>query len=369
MRIAICPDKFKGSLSALKVAEALEAGFREVYPDAEYHLVPIADGGEGTAELFVQVLGGEWRQVTTSDALGRPIEASYVWLPSSKTAVIEMSAAAGLWRLAETELAPLAASTRGVGEMIRHAADEGATTILVGLGGSATNDSGAGMAAALGWRFQDQEGREVDPVPENFSKIVRILPPAMPFPAQVRGLCDVRNPLLGPEGATHVYGPQKGATPDLVERLEDALAHFADVCARDVGADFRTVPGSGAAGGLGFGLLTFAQAEIVSGFDAVEELLSLREQIAAADLVLTGEGRIDRQSLQGKGPAEIARLAQAHGKPVLAFAGSAEDAGGLFDAIIPIADGPLTLDESRRRAAELLRQAAERTARLLKIAL
>ena len=369
MRIAICPDKFKGSLSALKVAEALEEGFRTVYPEAEYHLVPIADGGEGTAELFVQALGGEWRQVATSDALGRPVEATYVWLPATKTAVIEMSAAAGLWRLTEPELAPLAASTRGVGEMIRRAVEEGATTVLVGLGGSATNDAGAGMAAALGWRFLDQDGREADPVPENFAAIARVIPPATPLKAKVRGLCDVRNPLLGPEGATHVYGPQKGATPDLVERLEEALAHLAEVCARDLGTDFRTQPGSGAAGGLGFGLVTFCGAEIVSGFDAVEELLSLKEQIAAADLVLTGEGRIDRQSLHGKGPAEIARLAQAHGKPVLAFAGAAEDAGGLFDAIIPIADGPLTLDESRRRAAELLRQAAERTARLLKIAL
>jgi glycerate kinase len=256
-----------------------------------------------------------------------------------------------------------------VGEIILAAVALGAKTVFVGLGGSATNDAGAGMAAALSWRFLGADGGEVDPIPANFPKIARILPPATPLEVNVRGLCDVRNPLLGPEGATRVYGPQKGATPEIADQLERALGHIADICARDLEQDFRTVPGSGAAGGLGFGLLTFGEAEIVSGFDAVDDLLGLQTQIAAADLVLTGEGRIDSQSLQGKGPAEIARLAREHGKPVIAFAGASEVADGVFDAVIPIADGPLTLDESRRRAADLLQQAAVRTARLLKIAL
>lgn len=369
MRIAICPDKFKGSLSALKVAEALQTGFGEVYPDAEYHLIPIADGGEGTAEIFVTELEGTWKTSIAQDALGRNVETSYGWVPGEKLAVIEMSTAAGLWRLAKEELNPLAASTYGVGQLIKEATEAGATTIYVGLGGSATNDAGVGLAAAIGWKFLNLSGEEINPTPGQFLEIARIIPPQAPLSIKVRGLCDVRNPLLGPEGATRVYGPQKGATPELVEQLETALAHLADVCARDLGQDFRGVPGSGAAGGLGFGLLAFCGAEIVSGFDAIEELLHLKDHIAAADLVLTGEGRIDSQSLQGKGPAEIARLAREHGKPVIAFAGASEVADGVFDAIIPIADGPLTLDESRRRAADLLQQAAVRTARLLKIAL
>ncbi len=369
MRIAICPDKFKGSLSALKVAGALKAGFREVYPDAEYHLVPIADGGEGTAEIFVNELAGIWKSSSTADALGRNVDAAYGWIPSEKLAVIEMSTAAGLWRLSEDELNPLVASTYGVGQLIEEATKTGATTIYVGLGGSATNDAGVGLAAAIGWKFLNSRCEEINPTPGQFLEIARIIPPKAPLPIKVRGLCDVRNPLLGAEGATRVYGPQKGASPEVVERLEAALAHLADVCARDLGQDFRAIPGSGAAGGLGFGLLTFCGAEIVSGFDAIEELLHLADHIAAADLVITGEGRIDRQSLHGKGPAEIARLAREHGKPVIAFAGASEVADGVFDAIIPIADGPLTLDESRRRAADLLQQAAVRTARLLKIAL
>lgn len=369
MRIAICPDKFKGSLSAFKVAEALAAGFRRVYPEAEYHLVPIADGGEGTAELFVEALGGSWRKTSAHDALGRSIEAKYGWIEASKTAIIEMSAAAGLWRIAEAELNPLTSSTYGVGEMIRAAIEEGAETVLVGLGGSATNDGGAGMAAALGWAFLDVDGAKIEPIPRNFTKIARIVPPSQPIKTVVRGLCDVRNPLLGHEGATRVYGPQKGVTPSLFDQLEGALDHLSATYTANLGRDFRSLPGSGAAGGLGFGLLAFAGAEIVSGFDAVEALLGLAENIAAADLVLTGEGRIDHQSLHGKGPAEIARLARSHGKPIIAFAGAAEGANEVFDAIIPIADGPLTLDESRRRAAELLKQAGERTARLLKIAL
>jgi len=369
MRIAICPDKFKGSLSALKVAEALQAGFCEVYPEAEYHLIPIADGGEGTAEIFVKELKGVWKTSIAQDALRRDVEASYGWVPSERLAVIEMSTAAGLWRLAKDELNPLAASTYGVGQLIREAAAMGAATIYVGLGGSATNDAGVGMATAIGWKFLDSQGMEVNPIPKHFREIARIIPPPTPLPLKVRGLCDVRNPLLGPEGATRVYGPQKGASPELAEQLETELAHLADVCTHDLGQDFRSVSGSGAAGGLGFGLLAFCGAEIMSGFDAIEELLHLRDHIAAADLVLTGEGRIDSQSLQGKGPAEIARLAREHRKPVIAFAGASEVADGVFDAIIPIADGPLTLDESRRRAADLLQQAAVRTARLLKIAL
>ena len=369
MRILIAPDKFKESLTARQVAAAIRDGFHSVFGDASFDLVPVADGGEGTAGIFLEALGGDWVEVDTHDALGRPVKASYAWIPSGEFAVIDMSAASGLWRISADERDPSHSSTFGTGELAVDAINHGAKSLVIGLGGSATNDAGVGMAVALGWKFLDLDGHPVAPYPADFGRIRRIVAPAKPHSCSVTGLCDVGNPLLGESGATRIFGPQKGATPDALTMLEDSLSHLARLCTEQLGKDFSGVPGAGAAGGLGFGLLAFLQATLESGFSAVARLMSLESRVADADLVITGEGRLDAQSLHGKAPFEIARLAERHGKRVIGFAGSIEDELPGFDACIPIANGPLTLDESRLRAAELLRAAAARTARLLKITL
>jgi glycerate kinase len=368
MRILLAPDKFKGSLSAAEVAEALQRGFRKVWPASTFDSAPIADGGEGTADVFRHDFAGEEITASAHDALGRPISATYTWLPESRTAVIDMSSASGLWRIAESELSPTVASTFGTGELMRDAIRRGAQKIIVGLGGSATNDGGAGMASALGLQFLDESGNPVAVVPGNFREISEIRAPDTSFP-EISGLCDVRNPLLGSQGATAVYGPQKGVTTELQPVMEASLQHLADVCVRGLGADHREHPGAGAAGGLGFGLLTFAGARLEPGFATIARMLKLGERIASADLVVTGEGRLDTQTAHGKGPAALAELARSQGKPVLAFTGCLDDESEVFTACIPIADRPLTLDESRSRASQLLESAAARAARLIQISL
>lgn len=400
MRILIAPDKFKGSLAATAAAAALRAGFGQVFPAATFELKPIADGGEGTCEALCEALAGRWVTCPAADALGRPIDARYVWAdaPPDGTAagpadregadgwplaVIEMSAAAGMWRLAPTERDPLHASTFGTGMMMADAIRRGARRLFVGLGGSATNDAGAGMAAALGYRFLAGDGRELAPVPANFSRLARIEKPAagMAGTPQVPGAsgpswptvvaaCDVRNPLVGERGAARVYGPQKGATPAMVATLDAALEHLADLVARDLDREVRAVPGAGAAGGLGFGLLAFCAATLAPGFGLISALCGLEEAVARAALVVTGEGRLDGQTLEGKGPAGMAALARRHGKPVVALAGSLGDERALltvFDAVAALAPGPLTAAESVRDAAALLEAAAVRLARALAV--
>ena len=369
MRILIAPDKFKESLTARQVASAIRDGFHSVFPEANFDIVPVADGGEGTAEIFLESLGGHRVEVAAHDALGRSITASYSWIPGSQLAVIDMSSASGLWRIAETERNPSRASTFGTGELMADAIAHGARNLIIGLGGSATNDAGVGMATALGWKFLDDQNQPVAPCPAEFLRIRQILPPDGPLSCSVTGLCDVKNPLLGELGATRVFGPQKGATPEMLTGLENSLSHLVLLCREQLGIDFSNTPGAGAAGGLGFGVLSFCQGSLEPGFQAVARLMDLGSKAAGADLVVTGEGRLDAQSLQGKAPFEIARLAVRHGKPVIGFAGFVEEDLPGLDACVPIANGPLTLDESRLRAAELLRAAAVRTARLLKITL
>lgn len=369
MRILIAPDKFKGSLPAGAVAAAIQAGFSRAFPDAQYDLAPIADGGEGTAEIFSEALGGERVSAIAHDALGRPVEAAYIRFPARRLALVEMSEASGLWRLQAEELNPLRASTFGTGELMARAIASGAETLYLALGGSATNDAGLGMAHALGWEFLDADGNPIEPMPENFLNVRRLQPPGQPMRCEVIALCDVQNPLLGPTGATYMFGPQKGATAETLPCLEAAMAHVADLCRDQLGEDFRDIPGAGATGGLAFGLMRFCGGRLEKGFAAVSRLLDLEARVAAADLIVTGEGRIDAQTEHGKGPAEIARLARAHGRPVIALAGMVEGRPVDFDACLPIANGPLTLDESRRDAAQLLEAAAERAARLLNISL
>jgi glycerate 2-kinase len=369
MRILIAPDKFKGSLTAKEAAEAIRDGFHSVLPEATFDIVPIADGGEGTADIFRESLGGERVEILSHDALGRPVTSAYSWIPESKIAVIDMSSASGLWRIADVERNPLQASTFGTGELMADAIVRGAKCVLVGLGGSATNDAGTGMATALGWKFLNDDDEPIAPCPAEFLRIRRIVPPATTMLPPVTGLCDVKNPLLGELGATRAFGPQKGATPEMLIVLEESLHHLASLCREQLGGNHSETPGAGAAGGLGFGLLAFCNGSLEAGFQAVARLMDLSGKAARADLLITGEGRLDAQSLQGKAPFEIAGLAAQHGKPVIGFAGMVEEDLPGFDACLPIANGPLTLDESRLRAAELLRAAAMRTARLLKVSL
>jgi glycerate kinase len=359
MRILIAPDKFKGSLNAREVAENIGNGLRDVLADAIIETMPVADGGEGTVEVIRQARGGDEVKCAAHDAAGREIEASYVWLGDRATAVMEMSAAAGMWRIAADERDLLSADTFGVGEMIKDALRRGAREILIGLGGSATNDGGFGMARALGFQFLANE-HEIE-TPAELVNVARIKAPTGRVSAIITAAVDVRNPLLGARGATRTFGPQKGGTPEQLEKLETGLTQLADVVARDLGCDFRETPGAGAAGGLGFGLMSFCGATIKSGFDIVAEFIGLREAIAKADVVVTGEGRLDEQSLEGKAPAGVARLARVAGKRVFAIAGTASDTSAvcaLFDHVLVLARLPITPEQSIARAAELLRERA-----------
>ena len=370
MKVLLAPDKFKGSLSAVAVAESIARGWKTGMPFAQIQFAPIADGGEGFCEALAFSLGGVWVEVESKDAIGRSIVSRYSWVERTATAVIEMSDASGLWRLQRSELSPMRANTFGTGLLIRDAINRGARRIYVGLGGSATTDGGVGMAAALGVRFSDSTGKLLEPVPELLSRIARIDVTEMVSMPELIAACDVQNPLLGVRGTARVYGPQKGAGEREIGLLEAGLENLADVIARDLGVDFRDTPGVGAAGGIGFGLLSFCRATMQQGFDLVASAVGLRDLVVAADLVITGEGRLDSQTLEGKGPAGVAAMARANGKPVLAFAGSLEHGVSFekcFDAVIPIIDEPVSLEEAMRRGAEFLERAAVRTARLLQV--
>jgi glycerate kinase len=366
VRILIAPDKFKGSLNAREVADNIASGLRAVLPQAVIETMAIADGGEGTASAISQACGGQKINCPAHDALGREIEAEYFWLADRRTAVMEMSASAGMWRIAPADRDLLRADTSGVGEMINDALRRGAEEILIGLGGSATNDGGFGMARALGFQFLANE-HEVES-PAELVDLHRIKTPMRRMTARITAAVDVRNPLLGPRGATRTFGPQKGGTPEQLELLENALKRLADVVARDLGSDVRETPGAGAAGGLGFGLMSFCGATIRSGFDVVAEFIGLRDAITKADVVITGEGRLDEQSLEGKAPAGVARLARTAGKRVFAITGSASDAPAvraLFDAVLVLARPPISPEQSIACAAELLRERARELAGMM----
>ena len=380
MRILVAPDKFKGSLSAREVAESIAAGLRDVLPDAIIETIPVADGGEGTAEVIRDACGGEWVTCEAHDALGRAITARYVWLPDRRLAVMEMSEAAGLGRIAPDERDPFRANTYGVGEMLLDAAQRGAREIIVGLGGSATNDGGFGMARALGFRFlADQRQRRINRAGFRFGNLTRIVRTNVTWPARIKfkrlfpriiGAADVRNPLLGARGATRTFGPQKGAAPDQLEVLEEALARLADVVARDLGCDFREAAGAGAAGGLGFGLMSFCGATIRPGFDLVAEMLDLGAAIQRAEVVITGEGSLDDQTLEGKAPAGVARLARAMGKRVYAIVGCATENPAVlqvFDGVYALVTPAITGEEAMSRTKELLRERARELGRALSL--
>ena len=360
--ILIACDKFKGSLDAPGVCMALARGLTARFPGAVIRMHPIADGGEGFAASLEKPLGGRWVEVSAHDALGRPIRARYLMADSADgpLAVIEMAEASGMWRIRPEERDILRASTFGTGEMMRHAiVQSGATRLVIGLGGSATNDGGAGMAAALGIRFLDEYDRELSPTPADLlGRLARIdMSGRMPLPP-ITAACDVESPLLGNHGATRVFGPQKGADAESIPMLENVLETMARVSG---GGETAQCPGAGAAGGLGFGLMHFTRARLVPGFELIASLTGLEEQVVAADLIVTGEGSLDAQSLTGKGPVAIARLARDHGKPVIAFCGRVDGAArecGLFDSITELAATGLPIEQLMSRAAELLEQAA-----------
>ena len=367
MRILIVPDKLKGSLSAAEAASAIRRGILRELPGASIVEMPIADGGEGTMEAIHSARGGEWIALEAGDPLGRRIPVRYLWLAGESAAVIGMSEASGIRHVKKEERNPLTASTFGTGELMRDAIRRGAKSILVGLGGSATNDAGVGMAAALGYRFLTSDGEELAPIPSSLLALTSIRADKVPQLPRIVAVSDVRNPLLGAGGATRVYGPQKGVDEKSAAFLESALENLADVAAQDLGCDHRNTPGAGAAGGLGFGLLTFCHAQIRPGFEMISEYLNLESAIAAADAVITAEGSLDAQSLEGKAPFGVARLARKHGKRVIVFAGHISgdvDWHGVFDAAYPVSAQPIPLEESMRNAANLLEQSAGRAAKI-----
>jgi glycerate 2-kinase len=371
MRVVIAPDKFKGSLTAIQVAAAISRGVLAAAPDATVDLVPMADGGEGTVDALVAATGGVIREARVTGPLGEPVAARFGLLGDGRTAVLEMAAASGLVLVPPDRRDPLVATTRGTGELLLLARAAGARRVIVGIGGSATNDGGAGMGQALGYRLIDAEGRELSPGGGDLGRLARI--DASGRRPELDGVeidvaCDVTNPLCGPEGASAVYGPQKGATPAMIELLDRNLAHFARIVARDIGVAIDHVPGSGAAGGLGAGLLAFADGKLLPGINLVIDAVGLAGRLVNADLCLTGEGALDAQSAFGKTVAGVARLACSLGCPALALAGTIGPGAQAvlkqgMTAYFSICPGPISLDDAVRDAAVLLERATEQAVR------
>ena len=374
MKVVIAPQSFKGSISALDAARAMEEGVLRVVPDAGPVLVPVADGGDGTLETLVEATGGDIRSTTVTGPMGKPVTAEWGALGDGQTAVIEMARTSGLALLSLAERDPLRATTYGLGEVIREALDAGFRSFIVGIGGSATNDGGAGMAQALGIRLLDERGKDLPLGGAALADLRKIDMSGLDeraIEARFSVACDVSNPLTGPEGASAVYGPQKGATPGLVEQLDAALKNFAEVVERDIGTSINAVPGSGAAGGLGGGMMAFLEGSLRAGVDIVLDHVGLDEKMKGADLVITGEGRIDFQTVYNKAPIGVARRAKERNIPVIAVCGSVGKgfenvhAEGI-DAVVSILTAPMTLDEATARAGELIADAVAETMRSMK---
>ncbi len=378
MKIIIAPQALKGSLDAPDVARAIAQGIGRVWPGAECVLLPVADGGEGTVRALVEATGGQTIPARVTGPLGEPVESFFGILGTPgepSTSVIEMAAAAGLPMVPQTQRDPRHATTRGVGELMRQALDHGCRRLIVGIGGSATNDGGAGMAQALGAALLNAEGAELPPGGSALARLDHISLAHLDRRLQETEIlvaCDVTNPLCGPEGASAVYGPQKGATPAMIAELDAALAHYAAIILRDLGKDVRDVPGAGAAGGLGAGLLAFLNASLTPGAPLILDAVRLNEHLRGAALVFTAEGRLDQQTAYGKAVAAVAARAQAQGVPVIALGGSLGMGHDTLyqlgiNALVPLPDAPISLKQARARTAELLAASAERAARLITI--
>ncbi|RZT10318.1 glycerate kinase [Duganella sp. CF402] len=375
MKIVIAPDSFKESLTAMVVANEIEAGFREIFPDAEYRKLPVADGGEGTVQAMIDASGGKLVALNVSGPLGETVAAFYGLMGDGQTAVIEMAAASGLELVAPAQRNPLLTTSYGTGQLIRHALDAGARRFVLGIGGSATNDGGAGMLQALGGRLIDATGADLAVGGGALNMLDRI--DLSGLDARIKDCtfdvaCDVNNPLVGPQGASAIFGPQKGATPEMVARLDDNLRHYARIIASDLGHDVADVPGAGAGGGIGAAMLVFLGGRLRPGSEIVTDAVGLDAAVADADLVLTGEGRIDGQTTQGKTPVGVARVAQRHGKPVIAIGGSlgtgaaAVHAHGI-DAVFGSVSRPCTVEEALANAAANVRGAARNIAATIRL--
>ena len=375
MKVVIAPQSFKGSISALNAARAMEEGVRRVVSDVETVLVPVADGGDGTLETLVEATGGDIRSATVTGPIGKAVTAEWGALGDGETAMIEMARTSGLALLTLDERDPLRATTYGLGEVIREALDAGFRSFIVGIGGSATNDAGAGMAQALSVRLLDEAGNDLPPGGAALADLRRIDTSGLDeraVEASFSVACDVSNPLTGPEGASAVYGPQKGATPELVPQLDAALKNFAEVVERDIGTSIDSVPGAGAAGGLGGGMMAFLGGSLRAGVDIVLDQVGLDEKLEGADLVITGEGQLDFQTVYNKAPIGVAWRAKERGIPVIAISGSLgkgfEDvhAEGI-DAVSSIVCAPMTLDEASTRGGELIADAVAEAIRFMKV--
>lgn len=378
MRVLIAIDSFKGSMSSMEAGQAAADGIRAVYPEAELEVVPLADGGEGTVAALTEGMGGYRRSVCVTGPLGRPVQCDYGILPRTGTAVIEMAGAAGLTLLKKEECNPLLTTTRGVGEVICDALAQGCRHFIVGIGGSATNDGGIGMLQALGFAMLDREGKQVPPGARGLEALARIsdaqVPPVL-RQADFRVACDVKNPLCGKNGCSAVFGPQKGADPLMVRQMDEWMERYGVLAAAHVPSAAAQAEGAGAAGGLGFAFLTFLGADLVPGIQLILEETGMEERIRRADLVVTGEGRLDGQTAMGKAPMGIAALAGKFQKPVLAFAGGVTEGAKECNekgiaAFFPIVRGAVSLEEAmeRENARQNMRATAEQVFRLWKAA-
>ena len=376
MKIVLAPDSYKNSLTAKEVAQSLRKGFEKVYPEAEYVNVPMADGGEGTVQSLVDAKNGQLITETVTNPLGNPTEAHYGLIDDGKVAVIEMAEASGIQYINQFTQNPYITTTFGTGELIKSAIKHGAKTIIIGIGGSATNDGGAGMAQALGAHLLNDKGEELPYGGAMLAKLDRIdVSEMMSELSEVNVIIasDVTNPLTGPTGASYVFGPQKGANPEMVEFLDKALSHYADILKRDLHKDLEQVAGAGAAGGLGAGLLAFTNSQMRSGVDIVVDYTELREKVKDADVVITGEGQIDFQTKFGKTPIGVAKATKAVNPEatVIAVAGSiGEKISELYplgiDAIFTCVPGVEELSTAIQNTDQNLQQVAENIARLIK---
>ncbi|MDV7023445.1 glycerate kinase [Atlantibacter subterranea] len=375
MKIVIAPDSWKESLTALEVATAIEDGFRQIFPDAEMVKIPMADGGEGTVEAMVAATQGRIVNLRVTGPLGEPVDAFYGLSGDEQQAFIEMAAASGLESVPPARRDPRITTSWGTGELIRHALDAEVRHIIIGLGGSATNDGGAGMVQALGAQLLDQQGEPLGFGGDALSQLARIDISQLDkrlAECRIEAACDVTNPLTGEEGATAIFGPQKGATPEMIKQLDNALTHYGQIIERDLDKSVMTLKGGGAAGGMGVALYAFCGADLRQGIEIVTEALALDAAVRDADLVITGEGRIDSQSIHGKVPIGVARVAKRYAIPVIGIAGSlTADVEVVYDhgldAIFSVIPRICTLDEALENAAENLRMNARNIAAVIKM--
>lgn len=372
MRILIAPDKFRGSLEADEVCNAVEAGILLAYPAAEITAIPLADGGEGTMEILTKISKGSKINVTVQDPLGRPVVAQYGLSKDKKTAFIEMAAASGLKLLSREEYNPIKTSTFGTGQLLLDAIEKGVKNIILGIGGSATTDGGIGMAAALGYRFFDRSENLLEPVGGNLSLISRIDSGQVHkgFDSlNVIVACDVTNPLFGKNGAAYIYGPQKGADSEMVELLDKGLKNLADVASKTFGEDVSNVPGSGAAGGLGAGCMWFLKGKLQNGVGIVMEQAGIEKLVQNSDLVITGEGKVDQQTLSGKVVQGLAGICKKYNVPLAVVCGTLlispeETRSAGITYAVSVLNKPMDLDAAQRNAFTLVKEATFNLVRL-----